>query len=89
MYSCVLVCYSYVTRMYSCVTRMLLVCTRMLLVCTRMLLVCYSCVVLVTIPLTGHSVFTLQLQDLGGTILLCKMDLLWPSMFCLRFGMQL
>ena len=36
-----------------------------------------------------HSVFTLQLQDLGGTILLCKLDLLWPSMFRLRFGMQL
>ena len=29
-------------------------------------------------PLIGHSVFTLQLlQDLGGTIFLCKMDLLW------------
>ena len=80
-----LVCYSYVLVCYSYV----LVCTRRLLVCTRMLLVCYSCVVLVTIPLRGHSVFTLQLQDLGGTILLCKMDLLWPSMFCLRFGMQL
>ena len=40
-------------------------------------------------PLIGHSVFALQFKDLDGTTLLCKMDLLWPSMFCLRFGMQL
>ena len=40
-------------------------------------------------PLIRHSVFALQFTDLDGTILLCKMDLLWPSMFGLRFGMQL
>ena len=53
MYSCVLVCYLYVTRMYSCITRMLLVCTRMLLVCTRV----YSYVTRMYSYVTRHNRF--------------------------------
>ena len=37
----------------------------------------------------GHSAGFLQLHALVGVILLFKMDLLWPSMACLRLGMQL